>query len=55
MGTYRRGGYVQRGDDGVERRCEYCDWHCVADGYPELIGAYQAHLRTEHPAAWLRA
>ncbi|EMA67494.1 hypothetical protein C461_07199 [Halorubrum aidingense JCM 13560] len=54
MGTYRRGGHVQGGDDGVERFCEHCDWHRVADGYPDLIAAYQSHLRDEHPKAWLR-
>jgi hypothetical protein len=55
MVTYRRGGYVQGGDEAVERGCDHCDWHCVADGYPELIGRYQSHLRSEHPKAWLRA
>jgi len=34
--------------------CDHCGWHCVADGYPELIGRYQSHLRDEHPKAWLR-
>ncbi|WP_418286730.1 hypothetical protein [Halorubrum sp. DTA46] len=55
MGTYRRGGYVQSADDGVERSCEHCDWHCVTDSYPELIAAYQSHLKADHPKAWLRA
>ncbi len=55
MVTYRRGGHVQSGDDAVERTCEHCGWHCVADGYPELVGRYQSHLRDEHPKAWLRA
>ncbi|WP_164932719.1 hypothetical protein [Halorubrum amylolyticum] len=55
MVTYRRGGYVQGDDDAVERTCEHCGWHCVADGYPELVGRYQSHLRDEHPKAWLRA
>ncbi|GAA0507343.1 hypothetical protein SAMN04488066_101298 [Halorubrum aquaticum] len=55
MVSYRRGGYVRNGDDGVERECEHCGWHAVADSYPELIGAYQRHLREDHPKAWLRA
>ncbi|MFC5136425.1 MULTISPECIES: hypothetical protein [Haloferacaceae] len=55
MVTYRRGGYVQGGDDAVERGCDHCEWHVVADSYPELIGAYQRHLKAEHPKAWLRA
>ncbi len=54
MVTYRRGGYVRSGDDAVERSCEHCGWHHVADSYPTLIRAYQAHLRAEHPKAWLR-
>lgn len=54
MTTYRRGGYV-RGDDGVERECNLCNWHCVADSYPVLVDEYQEHLRTDHPKAWLRA
>lgn len=55
MVTYRRGGYVQGGDDAVERGCDHCEWHVVADSYPELIAAYQRHLKAEHPKAWLRA
>jgi hypothetical protein len=55
MVTYRRGGHVQSGDEAVERLCEHCGWHCVADGYPELVSEYQSHLRAEHPKAWLRA
>jgi hypothetical protein len=55
MVTYRRGGHVQGGDEAVERGCGHCEWHCVADGYPELVSRYQSHLRAEHPKAWLRA
>ncbi|WP_143420409.1 hypothetical protein [Halorubrum vacuolatum] len=55
MVTYRRGGYVQHNDDAVERACEHCGWHGVADSYPALIRAYQAHLRREHPRAWVRS
>ncbi|GAB6877957.1 hypothetical protein JCM17823_02310 [Halorubrum gandharaense] len=55
MSGYRRGGYVRAGDDGVERECDLCEWYAVADTYPELVGAYQSHLREEHPRAWLRA
>jgi len=55
MTTYRRGGHVRGDDDGVERECDLCDWHCVADSYPALVGEYQAHLRSDHPRAWLRA
>ena len=54
MVTYRRGGYVQGADEAVERTCDHCGWHCVADSYPELIRAYQHHLREAHPKAWLR-
>jgi hypothetical protein len=53
--TYRRGGYVRAGDDAVERGCDHCGWHAVADSYPDLIAAYQRHLREDHPKAWLRA
>ncbi|GAA0716646.1 hypothetical protein GCM10009060_04650 [Halorubrum trapanicum] len=55
MVTYRRGGHVHGGDEAVERTCDLCEWHCVADGYPELVSRYQSHLRAEHPKAWLRA
>ena len=55
MATYRRGGHVRGGDDGVERECDLCDWYCVADTYPTLIRRYQTHLRNDHPKAWLRA
>ena len=54
MVAYRRGGHVRSDDEGVERLCEHCGWHCVAGGYPELISQYQSHLRAEHPKAWLR-
>ena len=54
MVTYRRGSYVQSTDDAVERSCEHCGWHGVADSYPELIESYQSHLRENHPKAWLR-
>ena len=54
MVTYRRGGYVQAGDEAVERTCDHCGWHCVTDSYPDLIRAYQRHLRAEHPKVWLR-
>jgi coproporphyrinogen III oxidase-like Fe-S oxidoreductase len=39
----------------VEKFCDYCDWHRVGSGYPELVVAYQDHLRAEHPRAWLRS
>ena len=55
MPTYRRGGHVRDDDDGVERECELCNWHCVADSYPALVREYQMHLRSDHPKAWLRA
>ncbi|RAW44691.1 hypothetical protein DQW50_13150 [Halorubrum sp. 48-1-W] len=53
--TYRRGGHVRSGTDAVERGCDLCGWHGVADSYPRLITSYQRHLREEHPKAWLRA
>ena len=55
MVRYRRGGYVTSNEDAVERGCDHCGWHAVADSYPELIKRYQSHLREEHPKAWLRA
>ncbi|MFC7325538.1 hypothetical protein ACFQMF_13225 [Halorubrum rutilum] len=55
MPTYRRGGHVRGDDEGVERECDLCDWYCVADSYPALVREYQAHLRSDHPKAWLRA
>ncbi len=54
MVNYRQGGHVHTEDDAVERSCDHCGWHCVADGYPELVSAYQSHLRADHPRAWLR-
>ena len=50
-----KNGYVRSANDTVERGCPHCDWHAVADGYPELVGKYQDHLRAEHPRAWLRS
>ena len=54
MDSYRRGSYVQGADEVVGRECAHCEWEVVADSYPALVEKYQAHLRTDHPKAWLR-
>lgn len=54
MNPRRTGDYIRSGDETVERDCEHCDWHAVAETYPALIERYQNHLRAEHPRAWLR-
>jgi len=36
-------------------RCESCDWRMLAGSYPELVRAYQDHLRANHPDRWVRA
>lgn len=42
-------------DGPVTGRCEHCDWNVVVDSYSAVAEAYQNHLRSEHPRAWLRA
>lgn len=39
----------------VTGRCEHCDWSVVVGSYSAVAEAYQDHLRSEHPTAWLRA
>ncbi len=39
----------------ITGRCEHCEWYAVVDSYPEMVEAYQDHLRETHPKLWLRA
>lgn len=41
-------------DGPITGRCEHCDWIAVVDSYSAVAEAYQDHLRSEHPKAWLR-
>lgn len=41
-------------DRSVTGRCEHCDWTAVVDSYSAVAEAYQDHLRSAHPEAWLR-
>jgi predicted small metal-binding protein len=42
------------GEEMLTGNCERCEWYIVRDSYPELVKAYQQHLRGEHPTLWLR-
>lgn len=42
-------------DGPIDGRCEHCEWTVSVDSYSAVAGAYQDHLRSEHPKAWLRA
>lgn len=42
-------------DESIVGRCEHCDWSVVVDSYSAVTEAYQDHLRSAHPRAWLRA
>lgn len=35
--------------------CLHCDWYYVGTGYPEVVKAYQDHLRDQHPDGWVKA
>jgi hypothetical protein len=41
-------------DGPITGRCKHCDWIVVVDSYSAVARAYQDHLRSEHPRAWLR-
>lgn len=39
----------------ITGQCEHSDWIAVVDSYSAVAEAYQDHLRSAHPRAWLRA
>jgi len=40
---------------GLTGECRHCAWTTVESSYGKLVAAYQDHLRSSHPQAWLRS
>jgi len=41
--------------DSLSGECRHCEWTVIETSYARLVTAYQDHLRSEHPTAWLRS
>ncbi|WP_255595024.1 hypothetical protein [Haloprofundus salilacus] len=38
----------------ITGRCDHCNWSMLATSHPEMVQAFQTHLRENHHDVWVR-